>query len=245
MVGGWLRRTPTPGSRRAVRARALSYLRQQGRTGPGLRDALPGFVVGMAAFVLPLAVLLWLYSALGGVAVLVVLVLVVALVVAVKWRRAVIARRRAGLYTGAELRGLPNEHALARAASRMLRRDGWRVRSQPWHGTPRLMARDGEGRVLEVTVRPVDEAGEATLAPAPLRRAGTEGYGGVLRLVVSLGRYSRQDVLWASRQGGVYLLDGQQLATWGTGADLAQLVGPLPLPRSAEGDVREPGHGIG
>ncbi|MQS18001.1 hypothetical protein F7Q99_38895 [Streptomyces kaniharaensis] len=199
-----------------------------------------------AVFVLPLLVLWWLYAVLGLVGVLVVLVLVVALVVVVRRRRAVIARRRSGLYAAADLRALADEHALARAASRMLRRDGWRVKSAPWQGTPRLMARDGDGRTLEVTVRPVNEVGEATPAPAPLRRAGTEGFGGVLRLVVSLGRYSRQDVLWASRQGGVYLLDGQQLEMWGAGTDLVQLVGPLPLPRHRDvGDGREPGQNLG
>ncbi|KOV09624.1 hypothetical protein ADK60_40330 [Streptomyces sp. XY431] len=236
MVGGWLRRTPAQGSRRAVRARALSYLRQQGKAGPALRDALPGMLVFGAAFALPLLILFVVYRVAGLVGLVVVLVLVVALVVAVRRRRAVIARRRSGLYTAAELRALDGEHALARVTARILRRDGWRVRSQPWQGTPRLMARDGDGRVLEVTVRTIDSAGEATPAPAPLRRAGTEGYGGVLRLVVTRGRYGRQDVLWASRQGGVLLLDGQQLEAWAAGADLSTLVGPLPLPRRRDVD---------
>ncbi|MFJ9523247.1 hypothetical protein ACIRPK_34030 [Kitasatospora sp. NPDC101801] len=242
---GWLRRTPVPGSRRSVRVRSLAYLRQQGKGGPTLREVAPALGLVLALLAVTFFVAFTAFRALGLGGVLVALVLAVALASAVSRRRATIARRRSGLYTGAELGGLTDGHALARAVSRMLRRDGWRVRSLPWAGSPRLMARDLDGRHLEVTVRPADSAGEATPAPALLRRAGTGGHGGILRLVVSLGRYSRKDVLWASRQGGVFLLDGQQLAAWGGGADLVQLVGPLPLPGPAAADDSDPGHGLG
>ncbi|MFD8706857.1 hypothetical protein ACFV1W_30355 [Kitasatospora sp. NPDC059648] len=239
---GWLRRwlrwpTPAPGSRRAARARAVAYLQQQGMAGPGWRDALPGVALVLALLALPLLGVYLLVVALGVGGLLVVLAVLGALAAAVVRRRAVVARRRAGRYTEAELQQLADPHAVARATARMLRRDGWRVRSIPWQGTPRLMARDQHGRLLEVTVRPVDSAGDATPAPAPLRRVGTTVNGGVLRLVVSLGRYSRQDVLWASRQGGVFLLDGQQLAAWGAGTTLSHLLGPFPLPDAEASDV--------
>ncbi|MFJ4536619.1 hypothetical protein ACIP39_11705 [Streptomyces tibetensis] len=39
-------------------------------------------------------------------------------------------------------------------------------------------------------------------------------------MVISPGSYSRTDVLWASRQGGVHLVDGRQLQQWAAGTSL-------------------------
>ncbi|MEU9446976.1 hypothetical protein AB0D42_40470 [Streptomyces sp. NPDC048304] len=41
--------------------------------------------------------------------------------------------------------------------------------------------------------------------------------------MVHLGTFSRTDVLWASRQGGVHLLDSRQLQRWASGATLDDL----------------------
>ncbi|MFF4145911.1 hypothetical protein ACFY0A_32185 [Streptomyces sp. NPDC001698] len=108
----------------------------------------------------------------------------------------------------------------------MLRRDGWRVVDlSEREGRPRLYARDRRGRELDVAFRPVATAGEDVGAsgPAPLREAGRPGVDRLIRVVVHLGGFSRADVLWASRQGGVHLLDGHQLQRWADGASLDEL----------------------
>ncbi|MFD0501877.1 hypothetical protein ACFQ0G_01025 [Streptomyces chiangmaiensis] len=43
------------------------------------------------------------------------------------------------------------------------------------------------------------------------------------RVVIHLGGFSRADVIWASRQGGVHLLDGRQLQRWASGESLDDL----------------------
>ncbi|MFF9691225.1 hypothetical protein [Streptomyces sp. NPDC014623] len=213
-----------PGSRRSQRQRAVAELRAQGRYGPELRDVLPAFVGLAFAAAAPLVLLVWLHRALGvGGLVLGVVLLAAATAVGVRWRRAA-ARRRGGIYTSTEL-GVLDDHGLAAAAERMLRRDGWHVIAMPDEGRPRLYARDRGGRQLDVGFRPADEAvdEDAPTGPAPLREAGRPGVDNLIRVVVSRGSYSRADVLWASRQGGVHLLDGRQLQQWAAGASLDDL----------------------
>lgn len=212
-----------PGSRRSQRQRAVAELRAQGRYGPELRDVLPAFVGLGLAVAGPVVLLAWLHRALGvGGLVLGVAVLAAATAVGVRWRRAVV-RRRGGVYTSAEVAVL-DEHGLAAAAERMLRRDGWHVIAMPDEGRPRLYARDRGGRQLDVAFRPADEAPtDEGARPAPLREAGRPGVDKLLRVVISRGAYSRTDVLWASRQGGVHLVDGRQLQQWAAGTSLDDL----------------------
>ena len=214
-----------PGSRRSQRQRAVAELRAQGRYGPELRDVLPAFVGLGLAVAGPALALAWLYRTLGvGGLVLGVVLIAAATAVGLRWRRAAV-RRRGGIYTSAELAVL-DEHGLAAAAERMLQRDGWHVIPMPDEGRPRLYARDRGGRQLDVGFRPVDEvsAGEdAPTGPAPLREAGRPGVDSLIRVVISRGSYSRTDVLWASRQGGVHLVDGRQLQQWAAGTSLDDL----------------------
>ncbi|MFF0794184.1 hypothetical protein [Streptomyces spiralis] len=222
----WLRRPPVPGSRRSQRQRAVSELRAQGRYGPELRDVLPGFV-GLALTVLaPVLLLVWLYRALGVGGLVLGFVLVAAAGTAGLRVRHTVARRRGGRYTPAELARL-DDQGLMVAAARMLRRDGWRVVDlSAQEGRPRLYARDCRGREIDVAFRPVASAADeddGASGPAPLREAGRPGVDRLIRVVVHLGGYSRADVLWASRQGGVHLLDGHQLQRWAAGESLDDL----------------------
>ncbi|MFI9824585.1 hypothetical protein ACIHFC_29650 [Streptomyces sp. NPDC052013] len=221
-------RPPVPGSRRSQRQRARSELRAQGRYGPEFRDVLPAFVGLGLAVLAPVLLLAWLYRALGvGGLALGAALLAAAAAVGLRWRRTVV-RRRGGHYTPAELARL-DDRGLVVAAARMLRRDGWRVVDlTAREGRPRLYARDRRGRELDVAVRPVASAAatdedEGATGPAPLREAGRPGVDRLIRLVVHLGTFSRADVLWASRQGGVHLLDGRQLQRWASGATLDDL----------------------
>jgi hypothetical protein len=221
----WLRRPAVPGSRRSQRQRAVSELRAQGRYGPELRDVLPGFVGLGLAVLAPVLLLAWLYRALGvGALVVGSVLLAAATVVGLRWRRAAV-RRRGGVYTPAEL-AVFDDHALAVAVERILTRDNWHVIAMPEEGRPRLYARDRGGRQLDVAFRPAGEVTDedAPTAPAPtLREVGRPGVDNLIRVVVSRGSYSRTDVLWASRQGGVHLLDGRQLQRWADGATLDDL----------------------
>ncbi|MFF4542213.1 hypothetical protein [Streptomyces aureus] len=131
---------------------------------------------------------------------------------------------RGGHYTTAELARL-DDPGLVVAAARMLRRDGWDVTDLTEHGQPRLHARNSQGRELDVAFRPVATADEdeGTSGTAPLREAGRVGADRLVRVVVHRGNFSRADVRWASRQGGVHLLDGHQLQRWADGASLDDL----------------------
>ncbi|MFD4143049.1 hypothetical protein [Streptomyces sp. NPDC058572] len=214
-----------PGSRRSQRQRAVAELRAQGRYGPTLLEVLPGFVGLGLAIGLPVGFLAWMYGRLGVLGlVLAVALLAGAAVLLVRWRRA-FTRQRGGIYTPAELAGL-DDHGLAAAAERILRRDGWHVIAMPDEGRPRLYARDRGGRQLDVGFRPAtDETADedAPTGSAPLREAGRPGIDDLIRVVVTRGSYTRTDVLWASRQGGVHLLDGRQLQQWAAGASLDNL----------------------
>ncbi|MFF8414925.1 hypothetical protein [Streptomyces omiyaensis] len=221
----WWKRPPVPGSRRSQRDRAVAELRAQGRYGPELRDVAPAFVGLALAVVGSVFLLVWLHRTLGvGGLVLGVALLAAVAAVGRRWRRATV-RRRGGVYTPAELSVL-GEHGLVAAVERMLRRDGWDVISMPDEGRPRLYARDRGGRrQLDVAFRAADEApaGGAAEGPAPLREVGRPGVDGLTRVVISRGAYSRTDVLWASRQGGVHLVDGRQLRRWAAGDSLDDL----------------------
>ncbi|MFJ2008453.1 hypothetical protein [Streptomyces chartreusis] len=209
-----------PGSRRSQRQRAVSELRAQGRYGPELREVLPGFAALGAAVFVPLLLLAWLYRTFGGVGLLLGVVGLAA-AGAAGWR---VVRRRGGHYTPAELARL-DDPGLVVAAARMLRRDGWHVTDLTEQGPPRLYARDRGGRELDVAFRPVAAADEdeGTPGAAPLREAGRSGVDRFVRVVVHRGSFSREDVRWASRQGGVHLLDGRQLQRWAGGASLDDL----------------------
>ncbi|WP_393101435.1 hypothetical protein [Streptomyces sp. LN325] len=214
-----------PGSRRSQRQRAVSELRAQGRYGPQLRDVLPAFAGLGLAVAVAVATLAWLYRGLGFAGLLLGVVLLSAVATAgLRWHRAAV-RRRGGHYTPAELQRL-DDHGLATAAERMLNRDGWQVIAMPEKGRPRLYARRG-GRQLDVGFRPADEPTtdeDTSASPAPtLRQVGRAGVDNLTRVVVSRGSYSRTDVLWASRQGGVHLVDGRQLYQWAGGASLDDL----------------------
>ncbi|WP_253195423.1 hypothetical protein [Streptomyces sp. JHA26] len=201
-------------------------MRAQGRYGPELRDVLPAFT-GLGLVVAGLAVALArLYRALGvGGLLLGVILLAAATAVGWRWRR-VAVRRRGGIYTPAELTTL-DEHGLAVAAERMLRRDGWHVIPMPDAGRPRLYARDRDGRRLDVRFRPADRATadrDTSAGPAPtLREPGRPGADNPIRVIVSRDPYSRTDALRASRQGGVHLVDGRRLHRWAAGTSLDDL----------------------
>ncbi|MEJ8662284.1 hypothetical protein [Streptomyces sp. MS1.AVA.4] len=213
-----------PGSRHSQRQRAVSELRAQGRYGPTFREVLPGFVGLGIAIGLPVAFLSWMYGQLGVLGlVLGVVLLAGAAVLLVRWRRA-LTRRRGGIYTPAELASL-DDHGLAAAAERILRRDGWHVIAMPDQGRPRLYARDRSSRQLDVGFRPEGETADedASPSPAPLREVGRPGVDNLIRVVVTRGSYSRSDVLWASRQGYVHLVDGRQLQLWAAGRSLDDL----------------------
>jgi hypothetical protein len=210
-----------PGSRRSP---AVSELRAQGRYGPELREVLPGFVgLGLAVLV-PVLLLVWLYRAVGVGGLGLSVVLVAAAATAGQRVHRVVLRRRGGRYTPAELARL-DDQGLAVAVARMLRRDGWRVIDlTARQGRPRLYARDARGRELDVAIRPVatadEDEGATADGPAPLREVGRPGVDGLIRIVVHLGSFSRADVLWASRQGGVQLLAAHKVRRWAAGETL-------------------------
>lgn len=220
-----MRRPPVPGSRRSQRQRAVAELRAQGRYGPELRDVLPGFVGLGLASVAPVLLLAWLFRAFG-IGGLMLGVVLLATAGTAGWRaRQTAVRRRGGYYTAAELARL-DDHGLTLAASRMLQRDGWEVVDlSSQEGQPRLYARDGRGRELDMAFRPVATAneGEGTSGPAPLRDVGRPSVDRLTRVVVHLGSFSNEDVRWASRQGGVHLLGGHQVQRWAAGDTLDAL----------------------
>ncbi|MFF7356184.1 MULTISPECIES: hypothetical protein [Streptomyces] len=216
-------RRPVPGSRRARREQAVSELRARGAYGPELRDVLPAFAgIGLAVLV-PVCLLTWLHRTFGAVGlVLGALPLAASAVVALRVRRAVV-RRRGGRYLPAEL-ALLDEQGLAQAAARILQRDGWRVVDLTLQqGRRRLHARDGRGRQLDVSFRSAATAETGQDWQATLVETDRPGTGRPIQLIVHPGSFSRTDLLWASRQGDVHLLDGRRLQRWATGASLEEL----------------------
>ncbi|MFH8800718.1 hypothetical protein ACH4F6_14145 [Streptomyces sp. NPDC017936] len=204
----------------------MRELRAAGRYGPRLREVLPGLaalglVVCGATAALALAgraVGPWVPPA--AVAALGVL----AVVVRRRSRRP--ARRRRGYYSAEELAEL-DMPALVLAVARMLRRDGWRVVPPSAHTAPHLTARDGRGRLLDVSFRPVAEPLPDEDAACSCRSRARPGPR--LRLVVHRGAFTHRDEVWAARQGRTYLIDGARLRLWALGTPLdgiAALGGP-------------------
>jgi hypothetical protein len=164
--------------------------------------------------------------------VLVAVVYLGGLVRAVLWRGAVVRRRR-GHYTAAELARL-GELQLPALVRSLLRRDGWQTVLAPHDGHPRILGTDARGREIDVVFR-LAGTRESTQSSGPrsavLRAAGTRAHDGVIRLVVALDPFPRDDVLWASRQGGLHLVDGELIRRWADGEPVQQLLGLGPLPR--------------
>ncbi|MFF8929478.1 hypothetical protein ACF1AO_19635 [Streptomyces longwoodensis] len=48
------------------------------------------------------------------------------------------------------------------------------------------------------------------------------------------GTFSHRDVVWASRQGRTYLVDGARLRLWAAGTPLTQVAGPERTPAGEE-----------
>jgi len=232
-VSWWWR--PAPGSLRAWRQRERLQQRLQERLAgggpPTARELRPALLALLAAVVLGTWWLVWCSQLFGTLGLVLGGSLYAwVLVRLVRWRGSVVRRRR-GRYSEAEAARL-SEKRLPDTVFVLLRRDGWKVCHAPYKGQPRIVGTDRSGQQqLDVTFRPANWT-EDTLTsgpgPAPLRAAGTVGHGGTVRLVVSLGTYSRGDVLWASRQGGVYLIDGGLLRRWAAGERVQQLLGIAP-----------------
>lgn len=201
----------------------MRRLRAQGLYGPRFRDVLPGLAGVTAAVCATVAGLAVGYRAVGlAVPVAGVVLPAFVLSLAIRRRRPD-ARRRRGRYTADELREL-DVQGLALAVARMLRRDGWRVRLLPAPDRPRLYARDGDGRHLDVAFRPVAEPLPDEDLPTPRARRGTA----VARaqLVVHRGAFRERDVRWAQRRGRIRLLDGSALERWADGVRLHELLVP-------------------
>jgi hypothetical protein len=187
---------------------------------------LPGFIGFALAVLSPVLLLAWLYRALGVVGVVLGCVLLGAVGTACLSLHRTVVRRRGGRYTPAELARL-DDQGLALAAARMLRRDGWCVVDLSLRGRPRLYAQDYSGREIDVAIRPVTDTAnedEGVSRPvATIRETGRPGVDHLVRVVVYLDSFSREDVLWASSQGGIHLLDGTQLQRWADGVSLDDL----------------------
>ncbi|WP_338692685.1 hypothetical protein V2W30_00635 [Streptomyces sp. Q6] len=214
-------------SSREQRARVASELRAQGRYGPELREVLPAFAaLGLAVLgaVLVLALLTREYGASG----LIVGVLLLGLLGGAGWfGRRLVAHRVRGRYSPAELRRL-DQRGLARAVERMLRRDGWQVTDLSDGDRMRLYARDRLGRELDVAVRPTVETPpqENVSGAERIRESGRHGADRFLQLFVSQDAFSPSDVMWASRQDDVRLVDGQRLRRWAAGVPFDRLDRP-------------------
>ncbi|MET7568385.1 hypothetical protein ABZT04_07760 [Streptomyces sp. NPDC005492] len=208
----------SPRSRKREMIRAL---RAQGRYGPALHEVLPALLVVALVVCGIVAGLAVTYRVLGTGALAGGLALLALVAAAVVRHHRPLARRRLGYYTPEEIADLDVE-GLALAVSRMLRRDGWRALARPDSlGQPRVRARNRLGHRLDVAFRPVAEP--LPDEEAPTRTARSAGSGPHLRLVVHRGTFSRRDVQWARRQGGVQLIDGTRLRRWAHGTPLHRL----------------------
>ncbi|MFE9252176.1 hypothetical protein [Streptomyces sp. NPDC007088] len=219
-----LRRDPAPESRRSPRRGAAAEPGERGTYDPGLREVLPAFA-GLVLAAAVLVLLLVLSCRAFGV-LLPVLGLALLTAVAVpglRWRRAAV-RRRGGVYTPAEIAVLDDD-GLATAAERILRRDGWRVIAMPTRGRPRLFARDRGDRLLDIVFRAGDEPSDedTRTGPATLRMEWHTGVEDLVRVVISKGTYSEEDLRWAARRGVAHLVDGHRLRRWAAGTPLDEL----------------------
>ncbi|GGL62248.1 hypothetical protein GCM10010129_02260 [Streptomyces fumigatiscleroticus] len=200
----------------------MGQLRAQGRYGPGFREVFPALAGLVLLVCAAVAGLTAAYRALGiGVPIAAPLLLAAVVPVLVRRHRPLV-RRRMGYYTADEIAEL-DVAGLALAVSRMLRRDGWSVRLPAGERVrPRVQARDGRGRRLEVAFRPVAEP--LPDEDPPLGRARRPAAGPSLRLVVHRGTFAHRDVQWARGSGDTRLVDGTLLRRWACGTPLDQLV---------------------
>lgn len=216
-----LRRPEKRASQRSRRRAAIRALRAQGRYGPALHEVLPALLLVAVVVCGIVAGLAEAYRTLGAGALAGGLALLAVITAAVVRHNRPSARRRLGYYTPDEIADLDVE-GLALAVSRMLRRDGWRAQARSdERGLPRVRARNRLGHRLDVAFRPVAEPLPGEESPTPSAR--TPGEGPHLRLVVHRGTFSRRDVLWARRQGGIQLIDGSRLRRWAHGTPLHRL----------------------
>nr|WSY57262.1 hypothetical protein OG999_48810 [Streptomyces sp. NBC_00886] len=207
--------------RRQRRREAIRALRAQGRYGPALHEVLPALVVVALVVCGIVAGLAVAYRALGTGALVGGLAVLALVTAAVVRHSRPAARRRLGYYTPEEIADLDGE-GLALAVSRMLRRDGWRALARADAlGQPRVRARNRLGHRLEVAFRPVAEP--LPDEEAPMLSVRPVSSGPHLRLVVHRGTFSRRDVQWARRQGGIRLIDGSRLRRWAHGTPLHRL----------------------
>jgi hypothetical protein len=217
---------PAPGTPRARRQRDRLQARLEGRGDPTLRVLWPAVLALVLAAAVGAVLLVWADSRRGVLGVVLVAVVYLGgLVRAVLWRGAVVRRRR-GHYTAAELARL-GELQLPALVRSLLRRDGWQTVLAPHDGHPRILGTDVVFRLAGTRESPQSSGPRS----AVLRAVGTRSHDGVIRLVVALDPFPRDDVLWASRQGGLHLVDGELIRRWADGEPVQQLLGLGPLPR--------------
>ncbi|MEU0032034.1 hypothetical protein [Streptomyces sp. NPDC006335] len=235
----WLRQLgPSPvGTQRAWRKRAELQRWLNGQQGPQWWEVVPVVAASGVVIGLPLAGLGWLWSRVGWWAALLgVAALVYVVETAVRWRRAMLARRRrrARYFSLAEI-DASDDRRFRTIVGRLLLRDGWtqvrgvRISRDVVH----LVGNGPDGRQLGVAfergtvngaepgsggrapLRPVDGPPHLPTATAPGVRP--------LFLVVSSGKFARERVVWAARHG-VRLVDRALLQRWAAGEDLAVLL---------------------
>ncbi|WP_330469313.1 hypothetical protein OG547_35285 (plasmid) [Streptomyces longwoodensis] len=230
-----LNRSPV-GTRRAWRKREELQRWLNGQQGPEWWEVVPAVAAVLAVIGLPLAGLGWLWSRVGWWATLLAAAaLAYAVVSAVRWRRAVLARRRrrARCFSLAEI-DASDDRGFRAIVGQLLLRDGWtqvrgvRISREVVH----LVGNGPDGRQLGVAFeRRIDGAGQSSGGRAALRPVGgapqlpTATAPGVrpLFLVVSSGTFARERVVWAARHG-VRLVDRALLQRWAAGEDLAVLL---------------------
>ncbi|MBY8868691.1 hypothetical protein [Streptomyces sennicomposti] len=230
-----LSRSPV-GTRRSWRKREELQRWLNGQQGPGWWEVAPAVAAVLAVLGLPLAGLGWLWSRVGWWAALLAAgALVYAAGTAVRWRRAVLARRRrrARCFSLAEI-DASDARGFRAIIGRLLLRDGWtqvrgvRISREVVH----LVGNGPDGRQLGVafergTGGAQGGGGRAALRPvggAPqLPTATAPGAARPLFLVVSSGTFTRERVVWAARHG-VRLVDRALLQRWAAGEDLEVLL---------------------
>ncbi|MGW2050498.1 hypothetical protein ACWCPF_35790 [Streptomyces sp. NPDC001858] len=219
-----MNRTPVPGPRRARRRPPVSAARTRDSHGPTFREVLPAFLKLGLAVGLSVALLAWAHrlGVLGLAPGLVVLGAVA--VVLTRWRRAAVRRRR-GVYTAAELVLLDDDQLMS-AVERILRRDGWDAIAMPSRGRPRLYARDGGGRRLDVVLSPAEDpaADEARTRLLPTEESRQPADEEAIRVLVTRPSTGRADASRASVPGHGVLLGARQLLRWAAGTPLDELV---------------------
>ncbi len=218
---------PEPGSPRAWRQYERLQERLAGRGDPTARDLAPLTASVALALVVGSVLLVWAYGQRGLLGLVLTAAAYIALLVRlVLWRGAVVRRRR-GRYTAEEAARV-TDSTLPKVLVNCLRRDGFRVELTSYEGRPRIVGVDLAGDDVDLTFRQESDASpdeEATVRRPVLRATDTQPVDSVLRLVAHLGDYERGTVLWASRQGGLHLLDGDLIRRWVGGEPLQTLLG--------------------